>query len=402
MSEPVSEPGPLAGIRVLDFTTMMAGPYCTRQLADLGAQVIKIEAPGGEQNRHASPVRGGKNGGESAVYGHLNVGKQSLAVDLKNPEGKTIALDLARHCDVVVENARPGVMARLGLDWAAIREVRPDVIYCSISGFGQSGPGAQNPAYAPVVQAASGYELANLEQQPELIRPGHVGVFFADVTAGVQAFGAISAALFARAQTGQGRYIDVSLLESMIWLMVYEIQHAQFPGDTPRGLYRPVRAADGFVMVAPGNQPTFEAMANAMGHPEWITDARFRTHGDRSRNYTELMALAEAWTSQRSAAECEEILMAGKVPCARYREVAEVFADPQLGHRGAFTRARDGAGEFQVPNVPFTFDRGVTTARDWVAPLGGSARDVLGGLLGLDEAALRDLVARKVLSGEVF
>ena len=398
MSESDSEEGPLAGIRVLDFTTMMAGPYCTRQLADLGAEVIKIEAPGGEQNRQASPVRDG----DSAVYGQLNVGKHSIAIDLKSPDGAALALDLARHCDVVVESARPGVMARLGLDCAAIRGVRSDIIYCSISGFGQTGPAAQNPAYAPVVQAASGYELANLEQQPELSQPGHVGVFFADVMAGVQAFGATSAALFARERTGQGRYIDVSLLESMIWLLVYETQHAQFPTDMPRGLYRPVRAADGFVMVAPGNQPTFEAMAHAMGHREWISDARFRTHGDRNRHYAELMALAEAWTSQRSAAECEEILMAGKVPCARYREVAEVFADPQIMHRGAFTRARDSAGEFQVPNVPFTFDRGATAARDWVAPLGGSAREILGTLLALDEAALHDLVDRKVLSGHVF
>jgi crotonobetainyl-CoA:carnitine CoA-transferase CaiB-like acyl-CoA transferase len=402
MSPATREPGPLDGIRVLDFTTMMAGPYCTRQLADLGAQVIKIEAPGGEQNRNATPVRQGENGSDSATYSHLNVGKHSIALDLKSPDGTKLALDLARQCDVVVENARPGVMARLGLDCAAIRAVRPDTIYCSISGFGQTGPAAQNPAYAPVVQAASGYELANLAQQPELTRPGHVGVFFADVMAGVQAFGAIGAALFARERTGQGRYIDVSLLESMIWLMVYEIQLAQAPADAPRGLYRPVRAADGFVMVAPGNQPSFEAMATAMGHPEWIADDRFRTHTDRARNYAEMMALAEAWTRQRSAAECEEILMAGKVPCARYREVAEIFDDPQLIHRGAFTRARDGAGEFQVPNVPFTFDQGATAAHDWVAPLGGSAREVLSDLLDLDEATLRDLVDRKVLSGQVF
>ncbi len=163
--------GLLDGIRVLDFTTMMAGPYCTRQLADLGAEIIKIEPPGGEQNRRAVPVRDG----ESAVYSHLNCGTHR------------IALDLARHCDVVVENARPGVMARLGLDHAAVRAVRPDVIYCSISGFGQTGPDAQNPAYAPVVQAASGYEMALLEQQPELTRPGSVGVFVADVVAAIDA-----------------------------------------------------------------------------------------------------------------------------------------------------------------------------------------------------------------------
>ncbi len=385
--------GLLDGIRVLDFTTMMAGPYCTRQLADLGAEIIKVEAPSGEQNRRAAPIRDG----ESAVYGHLNCGKHSLAIDLKSPEGHRIALDLARHCDVVVENARPGVMARLGLDHAAIREVRPDVVYCSISGFGQTGPDAQNPAYAPVVQAASGYEMATLEQQPEMTRPGFVGVFLADVMAAVQAFGAINAALFARERTGAGRYIDVSLMESVIWLLVYEIQLAQNPLDTPRGYYRPVRASDGFVMVAPGGQITFESMARAMGAPEWIEDPRFLTHPDRNRNYADLMALVEGWTSTRTAAECERILMAGKVPCARYREVEELFDDPQLAHREAFATVSDGAGSFQVPNPPFAMDDAAVGARSWVAPFGGSAREVLGELLEMDSAAVDDLYMRGVL-----
>lgn len=385
--------GLLEGIRVLDFTTMMAGPYCTRQLADLGAEVIKIESPTGEQNRRAVPIRDG----ESAVYGHLNCGKHSLAVDLKSPEGRDIALDLARHCDVVVENARPGVMSRLGLDHEAIRAVRPDVIYCSISGFGQTGPSAQNPAYAPVVQAASGYEMAMLEQQPEMSRPGTVGVFLADVMAAVQAFGAISAALFARERTGLGRYIDVSLIESMIYLLVYEIQLAQNPLDAPRGTYRPVRTSDGFVMVAPGGQLTFENMARTMDHAEWIADPRFITHPDRNQNYAELMALVETWTSTRTAAECEQILMAGQVPCARYRHVQELFDDPQLLHRGTFAAVADAAGSFQVPNPPFMMGETRIGVRDWIAPFGSSAPEILGRFLDMDEKKIDDLHARGIL-----
>jgi len=387
------KPGPLKGIRVLDFTTMMAGPYCTRQLADMGAEVIKIERIEGEQNRHAVPVRGGN----SAVYGHLNVGKHSIAIDLKTKDGTAIALDLARHCDVVVENSRPGVMARLGLDCAAIREVRSDIIYCSISGFGQTGPSALNAAFAPVVQAASGYEIENMKQQPELTKPGHVGVFFADVMAGVQAFGAISAALFSRTQSGQGQYIDVSLLESMIWLMVYELQISQNPVDSPRGLYQPVRAADGFIMVAPGNQPTFEAMANAMGHQEWIKDPRFNDHSSRSRNYSEMIGLIESWTITRNASVCEEILLKGKVPCARYREVSEIFDDPQIIHRAAFTKATDPSGEIKVPNQPFIFDNSNTQARDWVDPLGKSAPQVLKNLLNMDDDKIKILRENKIL-----
>ena len=165
-----------------------------------------------------------------------------------------------------------------------------------------------------------------------------------------QAFGAISAALFSRTQSGQGQYIDVSLLESMIWLMVYELQISQNPVDSPRGLYQPVRAADGFIMVAPGNQPTFEAMANAMGHQEWIKDPRFNDHSSRSRNYSEMIGLIESWTITRNASVCEEILLKGKVPCARYREVSEIFDDPQIIHRAAFTKATDPSGEIKVPN----------------------------------------------------
>ena len=385
--------GLLEGVRVLDFTTMMAGPYCTRQLADLGAQIIKIESPTGEQNRRAAPIRDG----ESAVYGHLNCGKHSLSIDLKTAEGRRIALDLAAHCDVLVENARPGVMTRLGLDHAVVREVRPDIVYCSISGFGQTGPDAQNPAYAPVVQAASGYEMAMLEQQPEMTRPGFVGLFLADVMAAVQAFGASNAALFARERTGAGRYIDVSLMESVSWVLGYEIQLAQNHLDTPRGYYRPVRASDGFVMVAPGGQLTFESMARAMEHPEWIADPRCTTHPERNRNYADLMALVEDWTSTRSAAECERVLMEGKVPCARYREVQELFDDPQLDHRKAFATVSDGAGAFRVPTPPFSMTDAAVGARDWVAPFGSSAPQILGDLLGMQAEGIDDLFARGVL-----
>jgi len=366
----VTTAGLLDGMRVLDFTTMMAGPYCTRQLSDMGAEIIKIESPGGEQNRRAIPIRDG----ESAVYGHLNCGKH---------------------------NARPGVMARLGLDHAAIRAVRPDVIYCSISGFGQTGPASQNPAYAPVVQAASGYEMAYMQQQPEMTRPGSIGIFLADVMAAVQAFGAINASLFARERTGVGRFIDVSLLESVIWLLVYEMQTVQVDGaEKLRGYYQPVRARDGFVMVAPGGQITFENMAKAMGHPEWIGDPRFLTHPDRNGNYAELMALVEDWTSTRDAAECERLLMAGKVPCARYRELHELFDDPQLVHREAFATVSDGAGSFRVPNPPFAFNDVPSNARDWVAPFGSSAPKVLGDLLGMSAEMVNDLYARKVLFGQ--
>jgi CoA:oxalate CoA-transferase len=391
----MTDAGLLADVRVLDFTTMMAGPYCTRQLADLGAEVIKIEAPGGEQNRKAPPLRDG----ESAVYAHLNCGKHSLVVDLKSAEGKSLVKQLAARCDVIVENGRPGMMARLGLGYEDMQAVRADIIYCAISGFGQTGPSSHNPAYAPVVQAASGYEMAFMHQQPEMTRPGFMGVFHADVMAAVHAFGAINAALFSRERTGRGRFIDVSLMESIIWLLVYELQGAQFPLKSPRGYYRPVKAQDGFVVVAPGGQPAFEALATAVGHPEWIEDPRFLTHGDRYRNYAELMAAVEEWTRCRAAIECETVMRARGVPCARYREVGELFDDPQLKHRGALRRVTDKVGQVIVPNPPMSFSMATTGAADWVAPYGSSAPKILGDVLGLGREVVDDLYRRKVLYG---
>jgi crotonobetainyl-CoA:carnitine CoA-transferase CaiB-like acyl-CoA transferase len=188
-------------------------------------------------------------------------------------------------------------------------------------------------------------------------------------------------------------------MESIIWLLVYEIQEAQFPDHSPRGCYRPVRAGNGFIVVAPGGQPAFEALARAVGHPEWIDDPRFRSHADRNRNYAELMNLVEEWTCVRSADECEAVFDAGGVPCARYREVQDLFDDPQLMHRQAFREVADKAGPLLVPNPPFTFsDTDIGTAR-WVAPYGASARDVLGGVLGMDAATVKDLYDRNILYG---
>ena len=190
-------------------------------------------------------------------------------------------------------------------------------------------------------------------------------------------------------------------MESMIWLLVYEVQTAQFPDQSPRAYYRPVRASDGFVMVAPGGQLTFENMARAMGSPEWIDDPRFRTHPDRSRNYAEMMALVESWTSARAAAECERVLMENKVPCARYREVHELFDDAQLTHREAFATVSDGAGSFLVPNPPFNFADAPVGAQNWIAPYGSSASTVLGELLGFSEADVASLFADGVLLRDI-
>ena len=206
--------GALSGLRVLDFTTTIAGPHCTRLLADLGAEVIKIEAPEGDMMRTRPPMRSGA----STSFGQLNAGKKSVALDLKSPAAVEAVRRLVTAADVVVENFRPGVMRRFGLDYDALKPIKTDLVYCAISGYGQTGPSAELPAYAPVIHAASGYDLAQIAHQLEPRRPDFCGIYIADVLTGTYAFGAIVAAIYQRQATGEGQMIDVSMLESMLSL----------------------------------------------------------------------------------------------------------------------------------------------------------------------------------------
>ena len=370
-------PGPLDGVRVLDFTNMMAGPYCTRLMADLGAEVIKVEPPTGDHNRGRDPLREGW----SAYFGHLNAGKRYVVLDLKSPEGLDAARGLASQSQVLVENWRPGVAPRLGLGYEDMAKVSPGLVYCSISGYGQQGPGADRPAYAPMVHAISGFDVAQIGYRGEGDRPAPTGTYIADVLAGMSAFGGIQAALYQRKCTGRGQYIDVALLDGMYNLLVPELQEVQFPGHKMR-IYTPVRTSDGYVVVAPTSQNNFEDMADLIGHPEWKADARFRVVKDRERNWQELMNLIEEWTSQRSMDECEEKFLGANVPCSRYCSLGESIRDPHVAARGSFSEVTDGAGKYLVPNPPFQMPGVNARVRPRIAALGADTEAVLGSLLG--------------------
>jgi len=380
MSSPQAE-APLQNIRVLDFTNMLSGPYCTRLLADLGADVIKIEPPSGDHNRHRRPVRGDW----STFFGHLNCGKKSVVLDLKRPEGRDAAVGLLYQCDVIVENWRPGVADRLGIGFAATKERKPDIIYCSISGFGQKGPNAQRPAYAPIVHAASGFDLAQMEYQGGG-RPANTATFIADVFGGMSAFGAVQTALFRRARTGQGQFIDVSLMDCMFNLLVYEWQEAQSPSNEAVRVYQPLKTRDGFVIVAPTSQKNFEQLAVAIDRPEWLDDPRFKVTRAREANWSHLMRLIETWTSTRLGQECEDLLLAKGVPCTRYRTIAEAMQDEQTRVRGSMVPVKDPVGEYMVPKAPFLFPGLDTAPRAHVPALGEHTASVLGDLLGYTPA----------------
>jgi crotonobetainyl-CoA:carnitine CoA-transferase CaiB-like acyl-CoA transferase len=383
----------LHDLRVLDFTTTIAGPHCTRLLADLGARVVKIESPEGDLMRTRPPLRDGA----SSYFGQLNAGKKSVVLDLKKPAAGDIVRRLARATDVLVENFRPGVMQRLGLDYPALAAVHPPLIYCAISGYGQSGPSAGLPAYAPVIHAACGYDVAHLSYQEGRAKPDNNGIFIADVLSGTYAFGAIMAALHQRQRTGAGQLVDVSMLESMLTMTLAEIQRSQFPLPPPgRPMFGPIETRDGFIMLAVASERTFADLARAAGREDWLADPRFAAYADRRRNWHLLVEELEQWSRGLSTVECQAAFDRRGVPCSPYRTVEEALADPQLAHRQALGEVRDAAGVFRALNPPFRFSAAPAGVQPYAAALGEHGVEVLAAA-GYTEGEIAALRASGVL-----
>jgi crotonobetainyl-CoA:carnitine CoA-transferase CaiB-like acyl-CoA transferase len=364
----------LQGIRVLDFSTTIAGPHCTRMLSDMGAEVIKIETEEGETMRTRPPLRDNC----STTFGGYNVGKKSVVLDLKSATGIEAVKKLVAKVDILVENFRPGVMRRLKLDHASLREFNPKLIYCSISGYGQTGPSAELPAYAPVIHAASGYDRAHMAYQPGRQRPDYCGIYHADILTGVYAFGAITSALYQRQQTGQGQHIDVSMLESMLSLTLTELQGAQFPIKPPqRPMFGPMETSDGYVMVAIASEKTFQNLVTVAGRPDFIRDRRFAAYADRRDHWGDLMEGVETWSRTLTSQQCLAALNQAGVPCSAYRSVAEAMADPQSTHRGILAEVSDDAGVFKVLNLPFRMSGAEVGPGPRVAAVGEHTEEVL-------------------------
>jgi CoA:oxalate CoA-transferase len=378
---------PLEGLRVLDFSIMLAGPYCARLLADVGAEVIKIEPPEGDDMRLRTPLRDG----HSAYFGQLNAGKRSLALDLKNPEAIKLVHRLVAETDIVVENFRPGVMDRLGLGYEALREINPRLIYCSISGYGQSGPDAERAAYAMIVQAESGFDRSLMRYAGDRDRPAAGAIFVADVLGGIFGYSAIQTALVQRSRTGKGQRIDVALMDCMLNLLVYELQEAQFPIRAPRPTYGPVRTKDGDILIAPVTARNFTALCEVTGQSELANDPRFNALPARGANWTAMMQVVEKWTERRTVEECLAALDAAGVPCARYRDPGAALTDPHLAARGSFATISDGAGEFVGANAPWKMSGAQISIRPEIPAVGAHRDEVLSRALGLSAEAIADL-----------
>jgi crotonobetainyl-CoA:carnitine CoA-transferase CaiB-like acyl-CoA transferase len=380
----------LQGIRVLDFSTTIAGPHCTRMLSDMGAEVIKIETEDGETMRTRPPVRGNS----STTFGSYNVGKKSVVLDLKSANGVDAVKRLVTRVDVLVENFRPGVMRRLKLDHETLRRINPALIYCSISGYGQTGPSAELPAYAPVIHAASGYDRAHMAYQPGRERPDYCGIYHADILTGVYAYGAITSALYQRERTGQGQHIDASMLESMLSLTLNEVQGAQFPIKPPqRPMFGPMETADGYVIVAIASEKTFQNLVRIAGRPEYVTDPRFALYANRRDHWGDLMEGVETWSRTLTSQQCLGELNKAGVPCSAYRTVAEALADPQSDHRGILAEVSDDAGAFKVLNLPFRMSGAEIGPGPRVPAVGEHTQEVLQEI-GMTEADVPSAAAK--------
>jgi CoA:oxalate CoA-transferase len=343
-------PRVLDDVRVLDFTAVIAGSYCTRMMADLGAEVLKVEGPGGEILRHAGPLRNQA----SALFSSINCGKRSLSLDLKKPAAIDICKRLVESHDVVVENYSPGVMQRLGLDYESLRAVNPRLVMCSISGYGQTGPEAGRPAYAPIVQATSGFEALYKSTQGDRDRPLNMGPPVADTAAGQQAFGAVMAALYYRERSGIGQYIDIAMQDTLLSTMHKDFQIAMLDDANDRH-YGPLQAQDGFVIVVPLNQHHFESLMACIERPDLHEDERFASLSARIVNYDALQSEVEKWTMTQTCEQALTAFEARKLPSARYRSFPDLADDPQLLHRDMLTEVVDEAGPLLVPNSPFLF-----------------------------------------------
>ncbi len=365
---------PLDGLRILDFSTTIAGPHCSRLLADMGADVVKVESPEGDLMR-SRPVQ---RDGFSTMFGQLNAGKKSIVLDLKKPESVAAIKKLIATVDILVENYRPGVMKRLGLDYAELAKVNPRLIYCAISGYGQTGPGAGRPAYAPVIHASTGYDMAHLFYQQGRQRPDNCGIFVADYASGAYAMGAILAAVHQRHATGKGQMVDVSMFETLVGMLLGEVNRAQFDFEMPsRPMYGPIEASDGYVMLATASEKTFQDMATAAGRRDWLTDPRFEKYHDRRMNWGQLVDELEEWSKKMSVKDVVAALEKQGVPCSPYVTVTEALKDPQVEHRGSLCTIEDGGGTYQSPAPPFRFSGSPLQSGPKVAALGEDTKTVL-------------------------
>jgi formyl-CoA transferase/CoA:oxalate CoA-transferase len=378
---------PLAGITVLDLTRVLSGPYCTMQLADMGARVIKIEQPRrGDDTRAWGPPF---QGGETAYFLSVNRNKESLTLDLKSDAARIVIQRLLARADVVVENFRPGAMARLGLDYASVAAVHPSIVYCSISGFGQTGPRRDEPGYDAVMQGEGGLMSITGEKDGP---PFRLGVAISDIVTGMFAFQGIAMALFARTTTGRGQFVDIAMLDATAALLTYQAGAYFASGVPPVRMgnrhptiapYETFSASDGDFVLAVGNDGLWRAFCRATGLDELARDPRFQTNPQRVGAYDQLRPLLIERLRTRTRAEWIAALAKEGVPCGAVRNVEEVVQDPQLAAREMVATLEHATlGRVQVIGIPAKLSDTPGAVRTAPPTLGQHTDAILRGDLG--------------------
>lgn len=392
----------LTEVRVLDLSRVLAGPYCTALFADLGAEVVKVEPPGGDDARHLGPFKAG----ESVYFALNNRAKKSLCLDLKAAGGRELLHRLVQRADVVVENFRPGVAQRLGVDYERLSALNPRLIYLSISGFGQIGPLAHRPAYDLIVQAMSG--LMSVTGWPDG-PPTRVGESLGDLAAGLFGAWAIAVALFARERTGHGQYLDVAMFDSLFALEVTSLaryiatQQApsrvgnRHPVSTPFDTYR---ASDGLVVIAVANDALFRRLGELMRRPDLATDERFESDANRTEHEPFVREAIESWTRGQSVAEVCAACEAAGIPVAPIWDVAQAAASDHVRARGLLRTLRHPLfGEMEFPTQPVRFS-GTSPDPPRAEPrLGEDSANVLTGWLHLTPEEIAALERTGVIRG---
>ena len=399
--------GPLSSVRVLDLSRVLAGPWAGQNLADLGAEVIKVERPKvGDDSRAFGPPwvkdREGRETRDSAYFTSANRGKKSITVNVAKPEGQYLIRALVRECDVLIENYKHGDLARYGLGYEDLKSVNPRLIYCSVTGFGQTGPYRERPGYDFMIQGMGG--MMSVTGEPDGAPgggPQRAGVPIADIITGMYASIAICAALASRAETGQGQHLDLALLDSQIALLAYQNTNYFSTGKPPRRIgnlhpnivpYQPFRSSDGEVIVACGNDNLFRKFCDAAGRPELAKDPRFVTNGKRVENRAEMTRLIQEFFGKRTTSEWLALLESAGVPNGPINNIAQVFEEPQVMARGVKIELdHAAAGKLPLVASPMRFSE---TPLDYrLAPplLGQHTDEVLRGLLGKSDAEIEKL-----------
>ncbi|HDR9762661.1 TPA: CaiB/BaiF CoA transferase family protein [Burkholderia cepacia] len=405
--------GALSHIRVLDLTRVLAGPWCAQTLADFGADVIKVERPGaGDDTRHWGPPylkdADGADTAEAAYYLAANRNKRSVTVDIATPEGQQIVRELAAQSDVVLENYKVGQLKKYGLDYESLRAVKPDLVYCSVTGFGQTGPYAHRAGYDFIVQGIGGFMSITGERDGE---PGggpqKAGVAIADLATGLYSTIAVLAALTHRDRTGEGQYIDMALLDVQVALLANMNTNFLASGKPPVRWgnahpnivpYQTFQTSDGWIIVAVGNDGQFRKFVEAGGRPELADDERFATNPSRVRHRDTLVPILAEMVKARGKADWIDVLEAAGVPCGPINDLDEVFDNEQVVARGMQVSLPHPSGaDAKLVRNPIRMSATPPDARTAPPLLGAQTDDVLRDMLGYDDAKIARLRAKQAI-----